>query len=35
MAMNKKTLFCYSVTDLPVSMAMLPILVVIPKYYTG
>lgn len=35
MAMNKKTLFCYSVTDLPVSMAMLPILVFIPKYYTG
>jgi len=35
MAMNKKTLFCYSLTDLPVSMAMLPILVFIPKYYTG
>lgn len=35
MAMNKKTLFCYSVTDLPVSMAMFPVMVFLPKFYTG
>ncbi|MCC5887492.1 MAG: MFS transporter [Gammaproteobacteria bacterium] len=35
MAMNKKTLFCYSVTDLPASMAVFPIMVFVPKFYTG
>ncbi|MDA0978051.1 MAG: MFS transporter [Proteobacteria bacterium] len=35
MALNKKTLFYYGLTDLPVTMAMFPVLVFIPKFYTS
>jgi len=35
MPLKKKTLFYYGLTDLPVSMAMFPVLVFIPKFYTG
>jgi GPH family glycoside/pentoside/hexuronide:cation symporter len=35
MPLKKKTLFYYGLTDLPVSMAMFPVLVFIPKFYSG
>lgn len=35
MPLKKKTLFYYGLTDLPVSMAMFPVLVFIPKFYAG
>ena len=34
MALKKKTLFYYSLTDMPVVMAMFPVLVFVPKFYT-
>ncbi len=35
MALPRKTLFYYGLTDLPVSMALFPVLVFIPQFYTG
>ena len=35
MALKRSTLFYYSLTDLPVSMALFPVLVFIPKFYTS
>lgn len=35
MALKKKTLFYYGLTDLPVSMSLFPVLVFLPKFYTG
>ena len=35
MALRKRTLFFYSLADLPVSMALFPVLVFIPKFYTS
>lgn len=34
-SLKKKTLFYYGLTDLPVTMAMFPVLVFVPKYYAG
>jgi Na+/melibiose symporter-like transporter len=34
MALKKKTLFFYGLTDLPISMALFPVLVFLPKFYT-
>ncbi len=34
-ALKKKTLFYYGLTDLPVTMAMFPVLVFVPKFYAG
>jgi GPH family glycoside/pentoside/hexuronide:cation symporter len=33
--LTKSTLFCYSLTELPVVMSMLPVLVFVPKFYTS
>ncbi len=35
MALKRSTLFFYGLTDLPVSMALFPVLVFIPKFYTS
>lgn len=35
MPLKKKTLFYYGLTDLPISMAMFPVLVFIPQFYSG
>jgi Na+/melibiose symporter-like transporter len=35
MALKKKTLFYYGLADLPVSMSLFPVLVFLPKFYTG
>jgi len=35
MALPRKTLFYYSLADLPVSMSMFPVLVFLPKFYTS
>ena len=35
MSLKKKTLFYYGLTDLPVSMSLFPVLVFLPKFYTG
>lgn len=35
MALKRSTLFYYGLTDLPISMAMFPVLVFIPKFYTS
>ncbi len=35
MALKNSTLFCYSLTQLPVVMALFPVLVFVPKYYTS
>lgn len=34
-ALPRRTLFYYSLTDLPLMMALFPVLVFIPKYYSG
>lgn len=34
MALKKRTLFFYGLTDLPVSMALFPVLVFVPQFYT-
>ena len=34
MALKRKTLFYYCLTDMPVSMALFPVIVFIPKFYT-
>ncbi len=34
MALKKKTLFYYSLTDMPVTMALFPVIVFMPKFYT-
>jgi len=34
LALNKKTLFFYSLADLPVTMALFPVIVFVPKFYT-
>ncbi|MBL6690723.1 MAG: MFS transporter [Pseudomonadales bacterium] len=34
MALQKKTLFFYSLADLPVTMALFPVIVFVPKFYT-
>lgn len=33
--LTRSTLFCYSLTELPVVMAMFPVLVFVPKFYTS
>jgi glycoside/pentoside/hexuronide:cation symporter, GPH family len=33
--LNRSTLFFYSLTDLPVTMALFPVLVFVPKFYTS
>lgn len=35
MALKRRTLFYYGLTDLPVSMSLFPVLVFLPKFYTG
>ena len=35
MALPKKTLFYYALTDLPVSMSLFPVIVFLPKFYTS
>jgi Na+/melibiose symporter-like transporter len=35
LALKRSTLFYYSLTDLPISMALFPVLVFIPKFYTS
>jgi GPH family glycoside/pentoside/hexuronide:cation symporter len=35
MPLKKKTLFYYGLTDLPISMALFPVLVFIPQFYSG
>ena len=35
MALKRTTLFFYGLTDMPVSMALFPVLVFIPKFYTS
>ena len=35
MALKRSTLFYYSLADLPVSMALFPVMVFIPKFYTS
>jgi Na+/melibiose symporter-like transporter len=35
MALKKQTLFFYGLADMPVSMALFPVLVFIPQFYTG
>ncbi len=35
MALKKKTLFFYSLTDLPVSMSLFPVMVFIPQFYSS
>ncbi len=35
MALKKKTLFYYSLTDMPVTMALFPVIVFVPKFYTS
>lgn len=35
MALGKKTLFYYSLADLPVNMSLFPVLVFIPKFYSS
>ncbi len=34
MALKRKTLFYYSLTDMPVTMALFPVIVYVPKFYT-
>ena len=34
-ALSKRTLFFYGLTDLPVNMALFPVLVFLPKFYTS
>ena len=34
-ALRRSTLFYYSLTDLPVNMALFPVLVFVPKFYTS
>ncbi len=33
--LNKKTLFYYSLTDLPISMSLFPVAVFIPQFYAS
>ena len=35
MALKRRTLFYYGLADLPVSMSLFPVLVFLPKFYTG
>ena len=35
MKLKKSTLFYYSLAEMPINIALFPILVFIPKFYTG